>query len=167
MVDLSAHRHLDQAHQPIADLPGEERIHWTRAERWISHPAAEAALAAMGEPLTYRQPNRMPCLLVHGRTGKTMIPRKFGRDHPKVIDPRLGVVRTPVVLMKLPPEPAEVGVSSVTYQHGRAPAGGQETRRPSCRPAADRLAGLPHRRPARDASDGGPGTVWAGNRPFA
>ena len=110
MVDLSAYTHLDPAHRPIADLPGEERIQWIRAERWISHPAAETALAAMGELLTYPQRNRMPCLLVHGRTGmgKTMILRKFGRDHPKVVDPRLGVVRTPVVMMQLPPEPAEV-----------------------------------------------------------
>ena len=52
----------------------------------------------------------MPCLLVHGRTGmgKTMILRKFAREHPKAVDPRLGLARIPVVMMQLPPEPAEV-----------------------------------------------------------
>ena len=110
MVNLSGATHLDPAHQAIASLPDEERIQWIRAERWISHPAAEMALTAMGDLLTYPQRNRMPCLLVHGRTGmgKTMILRKFDRDHPRVIDARLGVAQMPVVLMQLPPEPAEV-----------------------------------------------------------
>jgi len=60
--------------------------------------------------LTYPQRNRMPCLLVHGRTGmgKTMILRKFCREHPTVVDPHLGLARSPVVMMQLPPEPVEV-----------------------------------------------------------
>ena len=107
---MSAYEHLDPSHQLTAELSDQERVDWVRAERWISHPAAEMALAAMEDLLTYPQRNRMPCLLVHGRTGmgKTMILRKFGRDHPRVIDPRVGVARTPVVLMQLPPEPAEI-----------------------------------------------------------
>jgi hypothetical protein len=110
VVALSAYEHIDSAHRLTADLPDEERIEWVRAERWISHPAAEMALAAMEDLLTYPQRNRMPCLLVHGRSGmgKTMILRKFGRDHPRAVDPRLGTARMPVVLMQLPPEPAEV-----------------------------------------------------------
>ncbi|MFH5927003.1 TniB family NTP-binding protein [Roseomonas xinghualingensis] len=107
---MTKYEHLDPQHRALADLPNDERIQWIRAERWISHPAAELALAAMEDLLTYPQRNRMPCLLVHGRTGmgKTMILRKFSRDHPKVIDPRLGLTQMPVVLMQLPPEPAEV-----------------------------------------------------------
>ncbi|APT60165.1 MAG: transposase [Azospirillum brasilense] len=102
--------HLDPACRAVAELPDEERIQWIRAERWISHPAAETALAAMDELLTYPPRNRMPCLLIHGRTGmgKTMILRKFSRDHPRVVDPHLGLARIPVVLMQLPPEPSEV-----------------------------------------------------------
>lgn len=107
---MTGYAHLDPAHQTLADLPDEERIEWIRAERWIAHPAAEMALAAMEDLLTYPQRNRMPCLLVHGRTGmgKTMILRKFSRDHPRMVDPRLGLARSPVVMMQLPPEPAEV-----------------------------------------------------------
>ena len=52
MVDLSAYAHLDPGHQPIADLPDEDRVQWIRAERWIGHPAAELALAAMDDLLT-------------------------------------------------------------------------------------------------------------------
>jgi hypothetical protein len=64
----------------------------------------------MSDLLTYPQRNRMPCLLIHGRTGmgKTMILKKFFRDHPKIVDQRLGLAQTPVVLMQLPPEPVEV-----------------------------------------------------------
>lgn len=40
--------------------------------------------------------------------GKTMILRKFCRDHPKVVDPGLGLAQTPVVFMQLPPEPVEL-----------------------------------------------------------
>ncbi|WP_424138262.1 TniB family NTP-binding protein [Roseomonas chloroacetimidivorans] len=107
---MSTYGHLTAEHGAIASLPDDERIQWIRAERWISHPAAELALEAMGDLLTYPQRNRMPCLLVHGRTGmgKTMILRKFSRAHPKVVDPRLGLTQMPVVLMQLPPEPAEV-----------------------------------------------------------
>lgn len=53
MVKLSGATHLGPAHQAIASLPDEERIQWIRAERWISHPAAEMALTAMGDLLTY------------------------------------------------------------------------------------------------------------------
>lgn len=107
---MSDYKHLDPTHRSVADLPDEERIQWVRAERWISHPAAELALETMDDLLTYPQRNRMPCLLIHGRTGmgKTMILRKFSRDHPRTIDARLGVAQMPVVLMQLPPEPAEV-----------------------------------------------------------
>jgi hypothetical protein len=107
---MTDYQHLLSEHRSIADLPDEERIQWIRAERWISHPAAELALATMSDLLTYPQRNRMPCLLIHGRTGmgKTMILKKFYRDHPKIVDQRVGLTQAPVVLMQLPPEPVEV-----------------------------------------------------------
>jgi hypothetical protein len=109
-VVVTEYHHLSDEHQLIAGLSNEERIQWIRAERWINHPMAELALATMNDLLTYPQRNRMPCLLIHGRTGmgKTMILRKFHREHPKVTDPRIGHTQTPVVLMQLPPEPVEV-----------------------------------------------------------
>jgi len=107
---VTDYQHLLPEHRPVAALPDEERIQWIRAERWISHPTAELALSTMSDLLTYPQRNRMPCLLIHGRTGmgKTMILKKFFRDHPKIVDQRLGLAQTPVVLMQLPPEPVEV-----------------------------------------------------------
>lgn len=107
---MTDYQHLAIEHRAVADLPDADRIQWIRAERWINHPNAELALACMTDLLTYPQRNRMPCLLIHGRTGmgKTMILKKFHRDHPKIADPRVGVTQTPVVLMQLPPEPTEV-----------------------------------------------------------
>jgi hypothetical protein len=50
----------------------------------------------------------MPSRAWPDRMGKTMILKKFCRDHPKVVDRTLGLARTPVVMMQLPPEPVEV-----------------------------------------------------------
>lgn len=107
---MTDYQHLAAEHRSVADLPDEERIQWIRAERWISHPIAELALETMSDLLTYPQRNRMPCLLIHGRTGmrKTMILKKFYRDNPRIVDCRIGFTQTPVVLMQLPPEPVEV-----------------------------------------------------------
>jgi hypothetical protein len=107
---MTKYEHLLAEHRPVADLPDADRIQWIRAERWINHPNAEMALAGMSDLLTYPQRNRMPCLLIHGRTGmgKTMILKKFHRDHPRIADPRVGTIQVPVVLMQLPPEPNEV-----------------------------------------------------------
>ena len=107
---MTACEHRDAGHRPLPELSDDDRVQWIRAERWISHPAAELALETMGDLLTYPQRSRMPCLLIHGRTGmgKTMILRKFSRDHPRTLDARLGIAQMPVVLMQLPPEPAEV-----------------------------------------------------------
>lgn len=107
---MSQYDHLLPDVQAAADLPDDDRIQLIRIDRWISYPIAELALSMMAELLTYPQRNRMPSLLVHGRTGmgKTMILRKFCRDHPKVVDPGLGLAQTPVVFMQLPPEPVEL-----------------------------------------------------------
>ena len=85
---MTKYEHLLAEHRPVADLPDADRIQWIRAERWINHPNAEMALAGMSDLLTYPQRNRMPCLLIHGRTGmgKTMILKKFHRDHPRIAD---------------------------------------------------------------------------------
>jgi len=37
----------------------------------------------------------------HGM-GNTMTLKKFSREHPKVVDPRLALAKTPVVMMQLP-----------------------------------------------------------------
>jgi predicted ATPase len=72
---VSHYDHLLPELQAFADLPADERIQLIGVDRWISHPVA-------ADLLTYPQRNRMPGLLIHGRTGmgKTMILKKFCRD---------------------------------------------------------------------------------------
>lgn len=106
MTDLS---HLSVEAGAETLLPDPERILRIRAERWINYGRAEVALARMGELLDYPQRDRMPCLLLFGATGmgKTKILRKFLRDHPPLFDDRVGVTRSQVVSMQMPPDPDE------------------------------------------------------------
>jgi hypothetical protein len=106
MTDLS---HLSSEAGAEAMLPNAERILRVRAERWINYGRAEMALARMAELLEYPQRDRMPCLLLFGATGmgKTKILRKFLRDHPPVFDDHMGVTRSQVVSMQMPPDPDE------------------------------------------------------------
>jgi len=106
MTDLS---HLSSEAGAETLLPSAERILRIRAERWINYGRAEMALTRMAELLEYPQRDRMPCLLLFGATGmgKTKILRKFVRDHPPVFDDRMGVARSHVVSMQMPPDPDE------------------------------------------------------------
>jgi replication-associated recombination protein RarA len=106
MTDLS---HLSSEAGAETLLPNAERILRIRAERWINYGRAEMVLARMAELLEYPQRDRMPCLLLFGATGmgKTKILRKFLRDHPPVFDDRMGVTRSQVVSMQMPPDPDE------------------------------------------------------------
>jgi Bacterial TniB protein len=106
MSDLS---HLSSEAGEETLLPNAERIHRIRAERWINYGRAEATLARMTELLEYPQRDRMPCLLLFGVTGmgKTKILRKFVRDHPPIFDNHVGVTKSRVVSMQMPPDPDE------------------------------------------------------------
>jgi Bacterial TniB protein len=106
MSDLS---HLSSEAGAETQLPNADRILRIRAERWINYGRAEGALARMGELLEYPQRDRMPCLLLFGATGmgKTKILRKFLRDHPPVFDNHMGVTKSGVVSMQMPPDPDE------------------------------------------------------------
>ncbi len=53
------------------------------------------------------QRERMPCLVMHGPSniGKTLIVRKFVREHPPAFDGSRGVERRSVIAMQMPPTP--------------------------------------------------------------
>ena len=81
------------------------RIERVRQDRWIDAGPHRRALARLDDLLAYPGRACMPHLVVHGASGmgKTMIAEKFRRDHPPAPDPALGVTRTPVVLVQMPP----------------------------------------------------------------
>jgi type II secretory pathway predicted ATPase ExeA len=101
--------HLFAECREEAGLSSDERIRRIQAERWIDYPRAEIVLARLDELLQYPQRDRMPCLLLYAATGmgKTKLLRKFRRTHPPFFDSKIGIQRTQIVAMQMPPEPDE------------------------------------------------------------
>jgi hypothetical protein len=60
--------HLHPAYRPYAALSPDERIQWTRHDRWISYERAEQILLRLADLLTYPPRDRMPALLIFGAT---------------------------------------------------------------------------------------------------
>ncbi|ALG75305.1 TniB [Azospirillum thiophilum] len=109
MVMSEVFEHLHPAYREYACLADHDRIEWIRADRWINHRRAEAALGKLEDLLTYPKRDRMPCLLLFGDVGmgKTKIIRKFVRDHPAVFNEGTGVTTMPVVAFQMPTQPDE------------------------------------------------------------
>jgi type II secretory pathway predicted ATPase ExeA len=101
--------HLYPNASRIAALSAEERILRIRADRWVSYPRAEAALAKLETLLSFPERARMPNLLLVGESGmgKTMIIEKFTRDHPSSFDDTTGRLHMPVVAVQMVSGPDE------------------------------------------------------------
>jgi type II secretory pathway predicted ATPase ExeA len=101
--------HLYHGASRIAALSAEERILRIRADRWVSYPRAEAALAKLETLLSFPERARMPNLLLVGESGmgKTMIIEKFTRDHPSSFDDTTGRLHMPVVAVQMVSGPDE------------------------------------------------------------
>ena len=81
--------HLRPEIRPIACLPGEERLRFVSADRWIGYTRAAAALERLEELYGWPGRQRMPNMLLIGPTnnGKSMIIEKFRRGHPPISHP--------------------------------------------------------------------------------
>ncbi|MDF9301998.1 TniB family NTP-binding protein [Tritonibacter mobilis] len=101
--------HLFPASQALAAKSADERIRRIRADRWISYPRAEQALAKLDTLIGFPKCARMPNLLIVGESGmgKTMIVEKFVRDHPISFDEASGTTRMPVVTVQMISGPRE------------------------------------------------------------
>lgn len=101
--------HLYPGAGRIAALSAEERILRIRADRWISYPRAEAALAKLETLMSFPERARMPNLLLVGESGmgKTMIIEKFTRDHASSFDDTTGRLHMPVVAVQMVSGPDE------------------------------------------------------------
>ncbi|MDD9908555.1 MAG: TniB family NTP-binding protein [Ahrensia sp.] len=101
--------HLFAASQSLAARSAQERIRRIRADRWISYPRAEQALAKLETLIAFPQRARMPNLLIAGESGmgKTMIVEKFARDHPVWFDEATGTTRMPVITVQMISGPHE------------------------------------------------------------
>ncbi|MDP1578036.1 MAG: TniB family NTP-binding protein [Cypionkella sp.] len=101
--------HLYPAARISAALSAEERIRRIRADRWVSYPRAEAALAKLEMLMSFPERARMPNLLLVGESGmgKTMIIEKFVRDHAARFDDTTGRLHMPVVAVQMVSGPDE------------------------------------------------------------
>ncbi|MEO0762041.1 MAG: TniB family NTP-binding protein [Pseudomonadota bacterium] len=101
--------HLYPAAGTLAALGAEDRIRRIRADRWVSYPRAEAALAKLETLMSFPGRARMPNLLLVGESGmgKTMIIEKLARDHAAGFDARTGRLQMPVVAVQMVSGPDE------------------------------------------------------------
>jgi len=101
--------HLHPAVRDLARADGATRLRAIRSKRWITHPPATRVLATLEEAFGQPRGDRMENLLLIAASGmgKTMLLRKFQRDHAARLDATSGVQPHPVVLALMPEEPSE------------------------------------------------------------
>jgi hypothetical protein len=102
-----AHLHPGIRHIALAD--DAVRLQAMRAKRWITHHPALGVLAALREALDQPAGDRMENLLLIAESGmgKTMMLRKFQRDHAVALDAATGTQPHPIVLALMPEDPSE------------------------------------------------------------
>src|SRR5260221_5698392 len=93
-----AHLHPGIRHIALAD--DAVRLQAIRAKRWITHHPASRILASLQEALDQPAGDRMENLLLIAESGmgKTMLLRKFQRDHVLAFDAVTGMQPHPIVL---------------------------------------------------------------------
>jgi len=101
--------HLHPGIREIALADDTVRLQAIRAKRWITHQPASRVLASLQEALEQPAGDRMENLLLIAESGmgKTMLLRKFQRDHAAAFDTTSGVQPYPVVLTLMPEDPSD------------------------------------------------------------
>ena len=107
MATASDLAHLHPATRDLALLGDEQRIRILQRDRWIDYPRATEALRRLDRLLQTPQRERMPCMVLHGRSniGKTLVIAKFLRDHPPQFDGERGLEQRQIVSMQMPATP--------------------------------------------------------------
>jgi hypothetical protein len=105
-MDLS---HLHPGIRTIAQADDATRLHAIRSKRWVTHQPAQRVLETLKEAFDQPPGDRMEnvLLLAESGMGKTMLLRKFQRDHAKAFDTVEGIRPYPVVFALMPEEPSE------------------------------------------------------------
>lgn len=78
-------------------------------DRWVDYPRAVEARQRLERLLCMPERERMPCMIIHGvsNIGKTLIVRKFQREHPTIFDDARGVEHRKIVAMQMPATPEQ------------------------------------------------------------
>ena len=107
MATASDLAHLHPTVRELALLGNEQRLRLLQRDRWIDYPRAAEALRRLERLLQTPQRERMPCLVIHGRSniGKTLVITKFLRDHPPQFDGDRGLEQRQIIAMQMPATP--------------------------------------------------------------
>ena len=107
MAASNEHSHLHPVAREMAALGNDQRIRILQRDRWIDYPRAAEALRRLQRLLEAPQRERMPCMVLHGRSniGKTLVIAKFLREHPPQFDQETGLERRPIIALQTPPSP--------------------------------------------------------------
>lgn len=105
-LDLS---HLGREAREQAFEGTEARIRHVQRAHWITHERVQRVLDELEWRFNYPSCSRMPCLLLYGDSGmgKTMVIEKFLRLHPPKYDDKVGLTKSPVVIVNMPASPNE------------------------------------------------------------
>jgi len=101
--------HLHASVRTLAHADNAMRLQAIRSKRWITHHPAARVLTRLGDAFEQPPGDRMENLLLLAESGmgKTMLLRKFERDHAMPFDAGTGVQRLPVVLILMPEDPTD------------------------------------------------------------
>jgi len=101
--------HLHPGVRQLALADDAVRLEALRSKRWITHQPAAQVLASLTEIFEQPAGDRMENLLLVAESGmgKTMLLRKFQRDHARPVDTAAGVQPHPVVLLLMAEDPSE------------------------------------------------------------
>ena len=101
--------HLHPGVRQLALADDAVRLEALRSKRWITHQPAAQVLASLTEIFEQPAGDRMENLLLAAESGmgKTMLLRKFQRDHARPVDTAAGVQPHPVVLLLMAEDPSE------------------------------------------------------------
>jgi len=85
--------HLGTEAKRLATRPDAERLQAMRRDRWIDYARASTVLRELERLYETPPRERMPCMLLYGESniGKTLITRKFEREHPPQCDAARGI----------------------------------------------------------------------------
>ena len=99
--------HLSHETRTQAQLDDKARVELIKRDRWIDYPRATDVMNRLERLLATPKRERMPCMVLHGQSniGKTLVIRKFQREHPDSFDEIKGVSRRTIVAMQMPATP--------------------------------------------------------------
>ncbi|MES2040101.1 MAG: TniB family NTP-binding protein [Pseudomonadota bacterium] len=106
---MDNYSHLLPQARELLDLPNDERIYHLKKDQWIGYPWAKNALDRFEALLAHPTIDRMPNLLLIGRTnnGKTQILKRFVALHPASDNIGAEAISVPVLYLQAPAIPDE------------------------------------------------------------